>query len=378
MSDLGRVKLVLFFTRGISLRTWDEIGMFDREVAIYKRLQEQGIKVSFVTYGDATDLHYADCIPGIHILCNRWGLPHRWYERLLPYLHVRDLWRADVYKTNQTDGSDLALRAAWRLGKPLVARCGYMWSRFAAWQEGADSEATKQAERQEARAFSAADRVVVTAGHMKDYIVEQYGIPGTKVVVIPNYVITNLLHPNTTTTCKPGRLCFVGRLDAQKNLFALIEAIRGLDIELEIIGDGAQREALEKAVREKGANVHFLGNLPHAELPQHFNAAEIFILPSMYEGHPKTLLEAMACGLAVIGTDVPGIREIIQHRQTGYLCGTSPTEIRRAFQDVLGDEALQEWMGGKAREYVVENFSLDRVFEMELALLQEVTNVRKG
>jgi len=352
--------------------------MLEREVAIYRRLQERGVQVAFVTYGDASDLRYADCIAGIHILCNRWGLSQRWYERLLPYLHVRDLWRANVYKTNQTDGSHLALRAAWRFGKPLVARCGYMWSRFAAWQEGADSEATKQAERQEAKVFSAADRVVVTAGHMKDYIVEQYGIPGTKVVVIPNYVITNLLHPNTTTTCKPGRLCFVGRLDAQKNLFALIEAIRGLDIELEIIGDGAQREALEKAVREKGANVHFLGNLPHAELPQHFNAAEIFILPSMYEGHPKTLLEAMACGRPVIGTDVPGIRELIRHRETGYLCGTRPDEIRAAIQEVLADGALRAELGHKARQFVVENFSLDRVFEMELALLQEVTNVMKG
>jgi len=54
------------------------------------------VQVSFVTYGDGSDLRYADRIPGIRILCNRWGLPPRRYERWLPLLHGWHLWRADV------------------------------------------------------------------------------------------------------------------------------------------------------------------------------------------------------------------------------------------------------------------------------------------
>ena len=100
MNNQKCIRLVLFFTRGVSLHTWDKIGMFEREVALYRQLQEYGVQVSFVTYGDAKDLSYANQIPGIRILCNRWRLPTRYYERWVTILHARHLLRADVYKTN--------------------------------------------------------------------------------------------------------------------------------------------------------------------------------------------------------------------------------------------------------------------------------------
>jgi len=367
---LRQIRLVLFFTKGTSLSTWDRVGMLEREVAIYRRLQEHGMHVSFVTYGDASDLRYVERISGIDILCNRWGLPQRRYERLLLYLHARHLWRANVIKTNQTNGADVALRVARRFHKPLIARCGYMWSHFVAQQQGADPEYARQVRTREKKVFTGADRVVVTAEHMKQYVIEQYGLSEDKVMVIPNYVLTDLFRPDLEDNHPPGRICFVGRLEEQKNPFALLEAVQGLDVELVIIGSGSQQGALEAKAHDEGTNVRFLGNRPHTELPQHFNASEVFILPSLYEGHPKTLLETMACGRPVIGTDVPGIREIVRHRETGYLCGTSPPEIRRAIQEVLGDKVLQKRMGRQAREYVVENFALERVLEMELKLLR--------
>src|SRR5689334_10635214 len=57
--------LCVFFTKDVSLRTWDNNGTLDREVAIYRWLQDKGVKISFVTYGDKTDLAYADRLPGI-------------------------------------------------------------------------------------------------------------------------------------------------------------------------------------------------------------------------------------------------------------------------------------------------------------------------
>jgi glycosyltransferase involved in cell wall biosynthesis len=376
VNRLSDIRLVLFFTGSVSVKTWDKIGMLEREVAIYRRLQEHGLHVSFVTYGNTEDLRYADRIPGIRILCNRWRLPPSLYARLLHLLHVPHLWGADIFKTNQTNGAEVALRAARLFRRPLVARCGYMWSRNAAEEQGADSEASQHARTQEAQIFSASARVVVTAEHMKHYVAEQYGLAGNKVAVIPNYVLTDFFRPDLDIICKPGRICFVGRLEAEKNLFALLEAFRGLDVELEVIGDGSQRESLEVAARDEGVNAYFLGNRPHMALPQHLNAAEIFVLPSLYEGHPKTLLEAMACGRPVVGADVSGIRELISHRETGYLCGTSPPEIRAAIKDVLADKGLQKKMGKNARRFVVEHFSLEKVLKMELTMLHDVASMR--
>lgn len=367
------LQLVLFFTRGVSLRTWDQVGMFEREVAIYRRLQKHGVQVTFITYGDARDLSYADRIPGIRILCNHWGLTAQCYKRWLPILHGWHLWRADVYKSNQTMGADVALRAARLYHKPLIARCGYMWSYFASRAQGDDSEAAQLARKQEKQVFTAADRVVVTTKQMQNYVVEQHNLKNSKIKVIPNYVLTDFFRPNKAGNCKSGRISFVGRLNDQKNLFALLEAVRGLNVELDIIGSGSQRKVLEKLGRENKVNVHFLGNRPHAELPQYFNRSDIFVLPSSYEGHPKTLLEAMSCGLPVIGTDVPGIRELVRHRETGYLCGTLPSEIKAAIQDVLGDKKLQIKIGKNARKFVVDNFSIEHILKLELALLRELT-----
>jgi glycosyltransferase involved in cell wall biosynthesis len=143
-------------------------------------------------------------------------------------------------------------------------------------------------------------------------------------------------------------------------------------VELLVAGSGSLGEPLRGKAEANRLPVRFLGNVPHRQLPEILNSAALFVLPSYYEGHPKALLEAMACGLPVIGSDVPGIRELIRHGETGYLCGTSPEEIRAAIQDVLNAPDLRARMGRNARESVVDQFSLERVLEMELALYGEL------
>ena len=75
----------------MALKNWDEIGMFDREVALYEQLREMGIAISFITYGNSDDLEYRQRLQGIEILCNRWHLPNNIYERFLHKLHTKSL-----------------------------------------------------------------------------------------------------------------------------------------------------------------------------------------------------------------------------------------------------------------------------------------------
>ena len=84
------------------------------------------------------------------------------------------------------------------------------------------------------------------------------------------------------------------------------------------------------------------------------------------------MLEAMSCGLPCIGTDVAGIREDLQHEHTGYLCQTDPPSLADAIDIVLSRSALREMMGMNARRYVVENYSLSTVLDLELALIQKI------
>ncbi len=359
------LNLALFFTRGVSLAVWDGVGSLDRELALYRRLQSRGVKVTFITYGDASELQYQKRIPGITICCNRWNLPQRWYERLIPFLHRKELRQASVIKTNQTPGADIALAAGRLWKKPFLARCGYMWSKNLILTHGPDSRQANEALAIEKAVFNGADRIAVTTGTMCDSIVDRFPSLAGKVAVIPNYVDTEVFKPFGCSKPQRPLLCFVGRLEYEKNLPALLAAVDGLDVDLQIIGQGSLRDQLTGTWVQK-AQVRLLGSVPNHRLADHFNRCTLFVLPSLFEGHPKVLLEAMACGAPVLCTDVTGINEVVTHGHNGWLCDTDPGSIRAAIVELLADAALREKLGANAAQYIGQNLSLDRIVEREL------------
>lgn len=371
------LRLVLFFTHGIALQTWEQQGMFDREVALYRRLQARGVHVSFVTYGHAEDLRFRERLPGIDILCNRFGWSPPVYWRWLKALYAPTLARAHVIKTNQTQGADIALSAArwWR--KPLVARCGYMWSEFVANQHGADSEAARRAYDLEARVFRAAQRVVVTTPMMAEDVARRLPEVIEKTQVIPNFVDTDRFAPDPDAV-PDFDVMIVGRLSPQKNVPALLEAVRGTSLRTLIIGNGEQAPEVEHAVAASDGRLTWLPQVPHYALPGYLARARVYVLPSLYEGHPKTLIEAMACGAAVIGARVPGIQEVLRHGETGWLCGTGAAEIRQAITTLCAQPAMRAELGTAARRFAIEQYSLDHIVETELALLQTVAAADRG
>jgi len=152
----------------------------------------------------------------------------------------------------------------------------------------------------------------------------------------------------------------------------LLEALKGLPYTLTIIGSGEQEEQLKKFAAENKIETNFLGNVPNHELPKILNQHELFILPSLWEGMPKTLLEAMSCGLPVIGTKIEGIKEVIEHGKNGILCDTDSKSIREAIVTLMEDEELKQKLGGNARKTIVENYSLDTLALKELELMEEL------
>jgi len=362
---LPDLNLALFFTKDVSLAAWDGVGSLDRELALYRRLQSRGVNVTFITYGDASELQYQERIPGITICCNRWNLPQRWYERLIPFLHRKELRQASVIKTNQTPGAEIALAAGLWWKKPFLARCGYMWSKNLILEYGPDSNQASEALSIEKAVFNGAGRIAVTTGAMRDSIVDRFPSLAGRVAVIPNYVDTEVFKPFVRSNPQRPLLCFVGRLEHEKNLPSLLEAVDGLDLDLQIIGQGSLHDRLA-CTRVEKARVRLLGSVPNHRLADHFNRCTLFVLPSLFEGHPKVLLEAMACGAPVLGTDVTGINEVVSHGHTGWLCDTDPGSIRAAIVELLADAALREKLGANAAQYIAQNLSLDRIVELEL------------
>lgn len=379
--DLSQKTLTLCFSQGVSLKTWVDTGLYGREVDLYKRLQNHLGRINFITYGDRGDCDLAAGLNGhIHILPNRNRLlkkvSRRW-QRALFLQHRSALRASDIVKTNQVSAAPMAIYARRAFGAKMITRCGYLWS-YMAEQEGRDRAHIARVYRLEREAFEQADIGVVTTPEIRDMVVDRHDIDGDKLRVIPNYVNTDVFKPMPGVPKEPGLIAFVGRFEPQKNLLALLDAVAAarakhpsIPYKLCLIGEGS----LETELRQKAAALHipaeFHARMPNHRLPEILNRAEAFVLVSRFEGHPKTSLEAMACGLPLIGTDITGIREEVEHKKTGYLCDTSAEGIARAISEVMGNSALRLELGEAGRRRVVERYGLDRILGLELDAIRE-------
>jgi glycosyltransferase involved in cell wall biosynthesis len=121
-------------------------------------------------------------------------------------------------------------------------------------------------------------------------------------------------------------IIFVGSLRPVKGLEYLIKAMGIIHVEMEntilmIIGDGEERKSLEKLVLKLHLEnvVTFIGEIPNENIPSYLVQGDVFVLPSLSEGFPNVLLEAMAAGLPIVTTNTKGLSDIIRNEENGYL-----------------------------------------------------------
>jgi glycosyltransferase involved in cell wall biosynthesis len=164
-------------------------------------------------------------------------------------------------------------------------------------------------------------------------------------------------------------IIYVGRLHPEKNVASLVEALSQSAATATIIGEGELGSSLRGTYADLDGRLTWIDHVPHDQLPQYLNSAKVFVLPSFYEGHPKALIEAMSCGLAVIGADSPGIRELITHGEDGWLCETSADSLLGALNTLLGNEGLRQKLGKNAHDKVVKSLSLDVIAAQEYDLM---------
>ncbi len=372
------MNLVLFMTRDVSLEKWRRIGSLERETALYAALRDRyDVKVRFVTWGkNAEDDRIAKKL-GFEGACWR-SMPRlrTFYNQVLPFWHQRWLRWADIIKTNQILGADVALRAAQIWRKPLIVRQGYLYSEFVEKNKGEDSIEAVWARKTERKVFTRANAICITTERNRCDILKRYNLDPQVVQVIPNYVDTDIFVPQHKTRPSVGRIVYVGRLcDEQKNVSALVEAATGLSLELWLVGEGDLRTKFNNLPMEH--KLKCLGSQPNTALPSILNQCDIFVLPSFFEGHPKALIEAMSCGMPVVTTNVPGIQELIRHGETGWLVEPDAKSLREGIEYLYHHRDLAWRMGCNAREYVLENFSLERIVESEWEMCQKVLSQKR-
>lgn len=178
---------------------------------------------------------------------------------------------------------------------------------------------------------------------------------GTKnVKVIYDGVDPTLFHKHAATA-RAAEKCvlFVGNLVPVKSVVTLLEAMRTIQAKLTIIGDGPLRASLEYEARVLGLNASFLGSIPHEELPSHYQAADLFVLPSRSEGVPNVLLEASACGTPWVASNVGGIPEIAHFGASRLVEPDNVAALATAIREMLDAPPLQPAIKSRLRTEAV-------------------------
>ncbi len=209
---------------------------------------------------------------------------------------------------------------------------------------------------------------------------------GNDVTIIPMGVDLDLFYPNNAGFVSSVQNHFtelpivlsVGRLINWKGIEYLIQAMAILkkrfpNVRLIICGDGPVRHELEELTGNLrlNENVLFKGNVPHEELPHHYKNAAVFVLPSILlentgetEGLGVVLLEAMACGIPVVGSNVGGISEVIQDGWNGLLAQPKDTQdLAEKIERLLLENDLRQKFSENGFKTIEERFSWDAVTE---------------
>ena len=221
--------------------------------------------------------------------------------------------------------------------------------------------------------------------------IDDLGMPAERIFRIPNGVDVQAFRPEANPAvrrdrrqrCLPGDatrplVMMVGRLWRQKNPQAFVRAaIRviqaGSDAEFCLAGDGELRGELEAMVAEAGisSRVHLLGW--RDDVDKLLPLADVLVLPSLWEGMPLVLLEAQACGVPVVASDIAGNRDCVQHERDGFLIppGDDQHMAERLCQ-LVADDALRQRLGQAARSKIVSQFDVRSRVDRVIGIYQQL------
>lgn len=195
---------------------------------------------------------------------------------------------------------------------------------------------------------------------------------------------SQLAQRHKTRLHKPVRLLWAGQLRPVKGLLYLLAAVQSLVVQgyglhLTIVGDGEQREELCRYLREHNMEsvVEMTGYIaPDAELTAYFESADIFVLPSLSEGVPKVLLEAMGHALPVAASDVGGVKDLVRDGENGILFSPAdPSAIADAIKRLIEDGKLRRQISGRALSFAREHTATAEVARIREAIMEALPSL---
>ena len=221
------------------------------------------------------------------------------------------------------------------------------------------------------------DAVIAISRELAESIPKEFSISPGRVKTVFNGIDTSMFRPKESALRLPDKriVLTASVLHKQKGVQYLIKAFKSVLLEvpnarLMVVGDGPHRAELQNLSRSLSVidAVTFTGKVPNATLPDYYNAADVFVIPTVrVEGLPLVELEAMACARPVVASDIGGIPSVIRDGVNGLLVRPADVGMLAArVVAVLNDRGLAATLSSNARKTIEKDFSREKMVERTL------------
>lgn len=375
------MKLLFVLTFKGSLEKWTKEGIANREMEIpfdYLR-RDLFSHVQLFSYSP-NDAFFLDKLGFDPALKKRIELivpenpPTSFWDYLRHSIDVGKIRRAVkdggiICKTNQINGCWTALLAGL-FGAKVLVRCGYILSRRlfknGDWAKGFVALLL------ESIAFNGASSISVTTHDAQEYVHRLLWRQRSKIFVAPTYVNTELFNAVIESKLNDRKVLFIGRLVSSKNVLAMVEACHLAKAELTIVGRGSLETQVLARSKDIGLSLTHFPVLMNEEIANLFKTHRYFLLPSLHEGLPKVLIEAMSASMICIGTPTSGTVDLIVQGKTGYLSTDfSAASIAHALDRAFNDPHA-EACALAARAHVLAHHTIASYVEREYSKMKEM------
>ena len=360
------MKIGIFFTYDYSLETLEKSGILKRELEIYSVLNKQyGISFTLFTYGGERDHKLMPNLQGIEVypIYEHIKRSSNKYARFLksffiPFLLKKEIKKHAILQQHQLTGFWVPFISKLFYKIPIYTRTGYDTYNFSIRQNSSVFIKTFF-KYLTFLALRFSNIYSVTSESDFLFLKNKFKIKKDKLVIRPNWVASKSKNDGVIIN---NILC-VGRLVNQKNYPLLIaEFSKNIhDLTLDIVGSGPLEKKILRLAKELNVKINLLGVINHNELSELYAKYRFFITSSIFEGNPKSVLEAMGSGCVVIASKIPAHQEIITHMKDGILFDIEKPELNNIFSQLKASPEDASIISKNAIERVKQNNSISKI-----------------
>jgi glycosyltransferase involved in cell wall biosynthesis len=342
-------------------------GFYERYLSLTRAMLEQGWEVHYISTQrfpiKSKNLHY-------HSVKRVDGLKSPFFAKFMPQAMVRSLALANKIDFDRivVFGSAYAF-IGWALKKihniPMITflRADLIENL----KIQGRNKLVKPVSVMQRFAFKASDRIIVNTPVVEERTHKRYGIPMNKIVLIRNDIPRAFRE--AANVKRGGAIGFVGVLEKRKGIDTLLKAYAAnhdkIGRRLVVVGSGPMDKEIKDMIKEKGLNkkVELMGWKTQSETKNIISSLSLLVVPSLSEGCPNTVLEALGCNTPCIGSDIDEIRDILSHKELLFKPDDPDDMVKRILYALKNNERVKRLSSERRKNFIFdwENMCIDTI-----------------